>query len=159
MHRIAAIRPVRRRRPIHRPFQISLIAGFQFLKGGFLLLVAGLLWLAPDQLPNSEAFSQMLLIAAHGKSLSGVLVPAFGLWVCWIGFGLWRMRRRVRRNLAISSVLTIALSLQRLGLFGESSLTSEANRQSLYILILLDLAVYIYLAFHPAITRSFDQAS
>jgi len=159
MHRIYAKKPIRRRRPLHRPFQIVLVSGFQFLKGGFLLLVAGFLWLAPDQLPNSEAFSQMLLIAAHGKTLPAILVPAFGLWVCWVGFGLWRMRRRVRRNLAISSVLTIALSLQRLGLFGESSMTSEADRQSLYILILLDLAVYIYLAFHPAITRSFEQAS
>jgi hypothetical protein len=158
MHRIPARRPARRR-PLHRPFQIGLIAGFQFLKGGFLLLVAGFLWLAPDRLPDSEAFSHMLLIAAHGKSLSGVVVPLFGLWVCWVGFGIWRMRPRVRRNLAISSALTISLSLQRLGLFGESSMSSQADRESLYILILLDLAVYIYLAFHPAITHSFEQTS
>ena len=155
MYQISARRP----QPLHRPFQIVLISGFQFLKGGFLLLVSVLFWLAPNQLPDSAAFSQLLLIAAHGKSLTGIVVPLFGLWVCWVGYGIWRMRRRVRRNLAISSVLTICVSLQRLGVFGESSMSSRADRESLYILILLDLAVYIYLAFHPEITRCFNQGS
>ena len=142
---------------VERPFALYLIAGFQFLKAAFLLIVAAFLWLAPDSLPQSAAFTQMLFIAAHGRDVSGVVVPGFGLYVAWVGIGLLRLRPRVRRNLAISSAFTVAFALQRLGLFGETNMTSEFDRQTLYILILLDLAVYIYLAFHPDITSSFNR--
>jgi hypothetical protein len=141
---------------VHPPFQIVLIAAFQFIKAGFLLCAAGILLFSPESLGQSDTFSQLLLIAAHGKTLSGYLVPAFGFYLLYIGFSLLRMRKKTQRNLAISSVITICGSLQRLGVFGESTLTSQFDRQTLYILILLDLAVYIYLAFHPEITGSFD---
>ncbi len=140
---------------VDRPLPVIFIACFQFLKAGFLLTVAGFLWLAPDQLPNSAAFSKMLFIAAHGKDLSGVLVPIIGCYVAYVGVGIFRMRPSVRRTLAISSVITICLSLRRLGLFGESTVTSRTDRQTLYILILLDLVIYIYLAFHPELVRCF----
>jgi len=142
---------------IERPFALYLIAGFQFLKAGFLLTAAAFLWLAPDSLPHSQAFTQMLFIAAHGRDISGVLVPLFGLYVAWIGIGLLHLRPSTRRNLAISSAFTVAFALQRLGLFGETDMTSKFDRQTLYILILIDLTVYIYLAFHPAIIRTFTR--
>jgi hypothetical protein len=141
---------------VRPPFQIVLIAGFQFLKAGFLLVVAGYLLLAPDSLPHSTEFSQFLAIAAHGKDLSGILVPAFGFYLLYIGIALLLLRKRTRRNLAISSVITICCSLDRLGIFGDTNLTSQFDRETLYIIILLDLAVYLYLAFHPHITRTFN---
>jgi hypothetical protein len=137
------------------PFQVFPIALFQFAKGAFLLVVAGFMWIAPDSLPNSEAFSEMLFIAAHGKDLTGYLVPIFGCYLIYIGVGL--LRPSTRTNLAISSAITIALSLQRLGLFGETTMRDQLDRQTLYILILLDMAIYIYLVYHPAITSGFDQ--
>jgi hypothetical protein len=140
---------------VERPFAVILIASFQFAKAAFLLTVAALLWLAPDALPNSQTFTDLLFIAAHGKDLPGFLVPVFGLYVAYIGISLLRLRPAARRNLAVSSAITIAVSLQRLGFFGESSMTSHFDRQALYILILLDFAVYVYLAFHPEIARSF----
>ena len=142
---------------VDRPFAVILIASFQFAKAAFLLTVAAFLWLAPDALPHSHAFTEMLFIAAHGRDLSGVLVPIFGVYVVYIGVCLLRLRPRTRRNVAISSAITVAVSLQRLGLFGESTMTSHFDREALYILILLDLAVYIYLAFHPEIARSFKR--
>ncbi len=145
-----------RRSPVDRPRAVTLIAAFQFLKAAFLLVVAAFLWLAPDALPHSEGYSQVLFIAAHGKDLSGILVPIFACYLIYIGFGLVRLRPSVRTNLAISSAITIALSLQRLGLFGESDMTSVLDRQTLYILILLDFAIYIYLVYHPGITKSFN---
>jgi hypothetical protein len=141
----------------HIPFQLIVIACFQFMKAGFLLTAVAFLWLAPDLLPNSSEFSQMLYIAAHGKTIPAVLVPTFALYIAYVGYGLLRLRRSVRRNLALSSVVTICASLQRLGVFGESSMISRSDREGLYILILLDLAVYIYLAFHPEITRLFKR--
>ncbi len=144
-------------RSVERPFAVILIATFQFVKAAFLLTVAAFLWLDPDALPHSQGFTEMLFIAAHGKDLSGFLVPAFGVYVAYIGVSLLRLRPRTRRNLAVSSAITVAVSLQRLGLFGESSMTSEFNRQTLYILILLDFTVYVYLAFHPEIARTFKQ--
>jgi hypothetical protein len=146
-------------RPKHRdrPTAVILIALFQFAKGAFLLIVAAFLWLTPEALPNSAAFSRMLFIAAHGKDLSGILVPIFGCYLVYIGFGLLWLRPSTRTNLAISSAITIALSLQRLGLFGESDMTDLLDRQTLYILILLDFAIYIYLVYHPAITSSFNR--
>jgi len=142
---------------VDRPFPLVLIASFQFLKAGFLIGVAALLWIAPEMLPHSSTFSQMLFIAAHGKDISGFLVPFFGLYVAYVGYGLSMMRPSFRRNLAISSAITIAVSLQRLGLFGESSMTSQVDRQTLYILILIDLTIYIYLAYHPEIASSFER--
>ena len=140
-----------------RPLPIILIAAFEFAKGAFLLIVAAFLWLAPDALPHSEGFTQMLFIAAHGRDISGVLIPVFGLYVVWVGAGLLLLRRGTRRNLAISSAFTVAFALQRLGLFGETDMTSKFDRQTLYILILIDLTVYIYLAFHPAIVSTFTR--
>jgi hypothetical protein len=143
----------------HAPFQIVLIAAFQFIKAGFLLCAAALILLDPNAVRDSDTFSQLLVIATRGKNLSGILLPALGFYLIYIGFGLLRMRKKTQRNLAISSVITICGSLQRLGVFGEASLISWFDRETLYILILLDLAVYIYLAFHPDITGSFDNWS
>jgi len=151
-------RPEQKR--VDRPTPVILIASFQFLKAGFLLTVAGFLWLAPDLLPSSAAFSKMLFIAAHGKEISGVLVPVFGCYVAYVGVGIFKMRPSIRRTLAISSAITICLSLRRLGVFGgESTITSQLDRQAVYILILLDLAIYIYLAFHPELVRCFKPKS
>jgi hypothetical protein len=146
-------------RHLEPPVPVVLIAFFQFVKASILLIVAALLWLDPTVLPNSEAFSQMLFIAAHGRNISGILIPLFGLYVAYIGVGLLRLRKSIRINLAISSVVTICVSLRRLGVFGQNDMTSQFDRQTLYILILFDLAVYLYLAYHPALTRSFKQAN
>ena len=143
------------RRKLRRPPQVVVIALFQFAKAACLLTVFAWLWISPDSLPNSAAFNQVLFVAAHGKSLTGILVPVFGLYMIYVGVGLLNLRRRFRRNLAISSAITIGVSLQRLGLFGETTVTNSWDRETLYILILLDFAVYIYLAFHPEIARTF----
>ena len=140
------------------PRPIMLIAAFQFAKAGCLLTVAAFLWLAPDMLPNSQAFTQLLFIAAHGRDLSGFLVPLFGCYVAYTGVRLLYLSPSIRRTLAISSAITICVSLQRLGIFGETSMHSQLDRQTVYILILLDLAVYIYLAFHPEIARTFSRS-
>ncbi len=130
---------------------------FQFVKAAFLLTVAALLWLSPESLPHSAAFTQVFFIAAHGKDLPGVLVPIFGCYVAYVGVGLWKLRPSIRRTLAVSSAITIAVSLNRLGVFGETGVTDSFQRQALYVLILLDLAVYIYLVYHPDIVRSFKR--
>ena len=141
---------------IDRPFPVVLIATFQFIKAGFLIAVSAFLWLAPNYLPHSAAFTKMLFIAAHGKDVSGYLVPIFGAYVAYVGCGMYMMRPSTRTTLAISSAITVAVSLGRLGVFGDTTMTDQLDRQALYILILLDLAIYIYLAFHPEIVRSFE---
>jgi hypothetical protein len=139
-----------------RPYQVVLIACFQFMKAGFLLTVAAFLWIAPNALPNSMAFSHMLFIAAHGRDVSGYLIPVIGLYVAYVGCGIYMMRPSVRQTLAISSAITVALSLKRLGLFGGPMVLGQLDRETLYILILLDLTIYLYLAFHPETVRSFE---
>lgn len=141
---------------VDRPFPVVLIASFQFVKAGFLIGVAAFLWLAPDSLPNSIAFSQMLFIAAHGRDISGYLIPIFGAYVAYVGYGIYVMLPSARRTLAVSSAITIAVSLQRLGIFGGTGVIGQLDRETLYILILLDLAIYIYLAFHPEVVRTFE---
>ncbi len=145
------------RHRVYRPFQVILIAMFQFAKAAFLLIVTALLLLSPGSLPHSAAFAQLLFIAAHGKDLSGILVPIFGCYVAYVGFGLLQLNPYIRRTLAVSSAITIAVSLDRLGLFGEATVTNSFQREALYVLILLDLAVYIYLVYHPEIVRSFKR--
>jgi len=143
---------------LNRPLSLLLIACFQSLKGLFLLLVAAFLWIAPDSLPNSQTFTEFLYIAAHGKDLTGYLVPVFGAYLVYVGYGLFTLRPSVRSNLSISCAITIALSLQRLGLFGQTATTNYLDRETLCILILFDAAIYIYMVFHPEIANSFARA-
>lgn len=143
---------------VDRPLPLIVIGCFQFLKAGFLIGVATLLWIAPDALPHSETFSELLYIAAHGKDVSGILVPVLGCYMIYVGYGLFTLRPSTRANLAISSALTAALSLKKLGLFGDENMTSSVNRETLYILILLDLTIYIYMVYHPEIVSSFTRA-
>jgi hypothetical protein len=140
---------------IDRPFQVVLIASFQFLKATILIGAAALLWFAPDVLPHTIAFSELLYIAAHGKDLNGYLVPIFGAYVAYVGWGIFTMRPGTRQTLALSSAITIAVSIYRLGYFGGPGISGTLDRESLYILMLLDLTIYIYLVFHPEIVRSF----
>ncbi len=145
-----------RPQPVDRPPQVVLIASFQFLKAAFLIVVAAFLWIAPDSLPNSATFTQLLFIAAHGRDLSGYLVPIFGAYIAYVGCGIYMMRPSTRTTLALSSAITISVSVYRLGIFGGTRMTDQLDRQTLYILILLDLAIYIYLVFHPEIVRTFE---
>ena len=145
-------------RQFDRPLALLLIAVFQSAKGCFLLFVAAFLWFAPDALPNSQTFTEFLYIAAHGKELTGYLVPVFGAYLVYVGYGLFTRRPSVRTNLSLSCAITIALSLQRLGLFGETATTNYVDRETLYIFILFDAAIYIYMAFHPEIASSFQRA-
>ena len=142
---------------VDRPIPVIAIASFQFAKAAFLLTVAAFLWLAPDSLPYTELFSQLLFIAARGRDISGVVVPLLGLYLIYVGIQLLRLRPTTRRNLAISSAITIVLSLQRLGVFGDTDMTSNFDHEALYIVILCDLTIYIYLAFHPEILRTFKR--
>jgi len=145
-------------RQVDRPLALLFIACFQSIKGAFLLFVAAFLWIAPDALPNSQTFSEFLYIAAHGKELTGYVVPIFGAYLLYVGYGLFTLRPSVRSNLSISCAVTIALSLQRLGIFGETATTNYVDRQTLYILILFDSAIYVYMVFHPEIANSFERA-
>ena len=142
-------------KPVEKPFALYLIAAFQSLKGCFLLLVAALLWIAPDALPNSQTFTEFLYIAAHGKDLTGYLVPVFGAYLVYVGYGLFTLRRSVRTNLSLSCAVTIGVSMQRLGVFGYAGSISYLDRETLYILILFDSAIFIYMVFHPEIAGSF----
>ena len=146
-------------RYVEKPFALYLIAAFQSLKGGFLLLVAALLWIAPDALPNSQTFTELLYVAAHGKDLTGYLVPIFGAYLVYVGYGLFTLRPSVRTNLIISCAVTIGVSMQRLGLFGYSGYLSNLDRETLYILILFDSAIFIYMVFHREIASSFRNST
>ena len=145
-------------RMVDRPLALLFIAAFQSVKGSFLLIVAAFLWIAPDALPNSQTFTEFLYIAAHGKNVSGYLVPIFGAYLVYVGYGLFTLRPSVRTNLSFSCAITIILSLQRLGLFGQTATTNYIDRETLYILILFDFAIYIYMVFHPEIASSFERA-
>lgn len=135
-----------------------MIACFQSAKGAFLLIVAAFLWIAPNALPHSQTFTELLYLAAHGKDLTGYFVPIFGSYLVYVGYGLFTFRPSVRTNLSISSAATIALSLQRLGLFGHTATLNYTDRETLYILILFDFAIYVYMVFHPEIVSSFERA-
>ena len=80
-----------------------------------------------------------------------------GFYLIYVGIQLLRLRPSTRRNLAISSAITIVLSLQRLGVFGETDMRSNVDHEALYIVILCDATIYIYLAFHPEILRTFKR--
>ncbi len=146
-------------RPIARPLPIVLISGFQFTKGAFLLLVAllaasgraGKLAYIPD-------LRDLVFVAAHGKEPHGLLLFFFGSYALVIGSGIWRLRRWARNSLVLTSAMMLVFWLAHHD-FGTSlpvmPAISEVEQQTVYILLLLDSAIFLYLKFHAVTADCF----
>lgn len=148
-----------------RPGPITLIALFQFSKAAFLFVVVVLVWLSPEMQWGSRTFWGSVYIASHGGGLPSFLTPIVAVYAAIIGVGLWRLQRWARNLLMVTSGLSAARWLRYFSLnwaiggtgLGKhvNSLNSEFERQTVYVLVLIDIFVFLCLVYFPGVAEAF----
>jgi hypothetical protein len=145
--------------PTRRPAPLTLIALFQFTKGAFLVFVAALPWIGhAGGLADIPNLNDLIFLASHGKDPHGFLLVVLGLYAAAIGLGIWKLRRWARNSLVFTSLLMIVLWLAHHD-FGTALPTmpgiSRVESQTVYLLLLFDFVIFMYLKFHHETARCF----
>jgi hypothetical protein len=145
--------------PPRRPLPLALIVLFQFLKATFLVFVAVLPWTGHESrlayIPNLR---DLIFLASHGKDPNDLALLVLGLYAAAIGYGLWNLRRWARNSLVFTSLTMLVLWFAHRD-FGTALPTmpaiSRVATQTVYILLLLDFFIFMYLKFHDDTARCF----
>lgn len=150
-------------RSLERPGGVTVVASFQVVKAGNLLLTGMLLRCKPELVDSSESVLYPLLyVATRGKyaALSAAMQGAnllpglmvfLGLYLGMIGSGLWHLQNWARRSVLLTCGMTLLLWAKSTLLpgtagVGVSSLGSaRPDLQNFHILLFLDAAVFVYL--------------
>ena len=161
-----AIRRGEQRR-MERPWGVALVACFQVLKGGVLLLAGLTLRLKPEEMFSSQSvLYPFLYVAMRGNSsvinavmqggnvLPGLIV-IWGLYLGILGSGLWQMKGWARRSVMFTSGITLLLYGKAIFLPDTSGPSSSSqDLQNFHILLFFDAIIFIYLL-RPNATESF----
>lgn len=155
----AAIRPQPK-----RPVAVAGIALLQILRS--LVMLGLIFWLvtfpADDLLHRVEVRAVALLSAGYPMSndtTTLVLMGAYALLMMVVGAGVWMMKKWASVTLAVLSGLTVAYWTMQLfftAAFGGSVARGDAERQSIYALMLLDVVIWAYLMYESAV---FDEVA
>ncbi len=145
--------------PSRRPLPLILITLLQFIKAAFLVLVAVLPWTGHgSRLAKVPDLRDLIFLATHGKEPNGLVLLVLGLYAYAIGWGLWNFRRWARNSLVFTSLLMLVLWFAHYD-FGTPVITMPAislvEVQTVYILLLLDFFIFMYLKFHDDTARCF----
>ena len=144
-----------------RPAPVTLMALLQFLKGAAMILIAlppllgheGSLAYIPD-------LRDIIFLASHGRDPHGLLLLLLGIYATMIGRGLWMLKRWARNSLMGTSGVMLVLWLAHNN-FGTPIFSmpaiSEVESQTVYILLLIDFAVFLYLKFHTETYLAFPK--
>jgi len=146
--------------PVARPFPATMIALLQFAKASFLALIALTARFNPDALREIPSLPALIYLAAHGRDVSGPLLPLVAIYTTVIGWGIWRLWRWARKTLIISSSLMVGLWARKFILdwmAGDESFRSASEQQIIFFLLFLDLVVILYLAFYDDVPKAFNE--
>jgi hypothetical protein len=147
---------------LDRPGGVTLVACFQLLKAGVLLLTGMLLRWKPEFVDSSQSILYPLLYVAtrgnytalntamQGANLLPGLIFLLGIYLAVIGSGLWQLKKWARRTVMFTCGLTLLLSAKAIlwpstpgaGIF---PLTSASDLQYFHLLLFFDGAVFIYM--------------
>lgn len=133
-----------------RPQGVTLIALWQFSKAVILVLAGtvGLPYLAATSRPNHLLVS-IVYIAAHGQWLPAFLLPITAIIPAALGWGIYQLKPWARFALLISSGVTatrwISGLLFSVWALGEKILPSAAARDTVAVLVIVDLIIFSYL--------------
>ena len=182
--------PDSRVRPISRletPAPVKVIALFQFVKAAFFLFVAAQLFSRPLAGTFSElnlsriielvsadgsAMISTAIDVARGRTPTGVspaalaaILALVGVWLIYLGVGLWRLKewaRRTRIGISILQALA-AMTVLTVYLPGGSGLPmTSAQWCDLFVHLVVNLAMVFYLMWDVNVVRHFalqEQAS
>ena len=145
--------------PPSRPASLTMIALFQFSKASFLILIAAVSWLGyAGTLTYIPNLKDLLFIASHGKDPHGIMLVVFGSYAAAIGNGIWKLRRWARNSLVFTSLCMLVLWLVHHD-FDTSIPTmpgiARVRNQTVYLLLLFDFVIFMYLKFHHETARCF----
>jgi hypothetical protein len=145
---------------LERPFPVTVIAHFQFAKAAFLLGVAALLQFVPDAIHSMPLLPFLLYVAAHGRDTHGFLLPIAGLFVGFVGYGLWSLKPWARRSLIVSTGLMLAVWGHRFfvdQMDGVVTLKTPHEQQTVAMVLFLDAVVFLYMVAYDDIPRAFGK--
>ena len=145
---------------LERPFPVTVIAHFQFLKAAFLLGVAALLQFIPDAIHSMPLLPFFLYVAAHGRDTHGFLLPLAGLFVGFVGYGLWRLKPWARRSLIVSTGLMLIVWGHRFfvdQMDDVVTLRTPHEQQTVAMVLFLDAVVFLYMVAYDDIPRAFGK--
>ncbi len=140
-----------------RPFSVSLVAGFQVFKAGFLLLYFAQSWrilLAfpkPGKIDDISLFRYVFILS----------LPVVAIYSLAIGYGLWRMRRWARQALMITIINCWMIGSVSFNgpLLGAGIFMDNWETEALIGALILDLLIYGCLAWYPGVADAFGESS
>ena len=155
-----------------RPFPVTLIAIFQFLRALAILLIGLSMWVFPSFDLDSYMWIRAVAYLASRRPLPPAMIgpfvlPLVAVAIAWIGFGLWRMQKWARNTSMVASGATVALWTRYLlfsSMVGRSEIEvvggyvpiSNSALSVVYCLVLIDLLIFCCLAFYPDVGTAFE---
>ena len=145
-----------------RPGIVELVALYQFAKAALLIFTFALVVYYPSLRWESESFWQAVYVASNGGGKPGYQTLAVGLYAVAVGWGLWNLKKWARYCLMVTSGMTAALWIRYLSLnfaLGWNSRGPKTGfeRESVYMLIMVDVIVFCCLALYPDVAESFGR--
>lgn len=143
-----------------RPFPVTVIAGFQFLKASFLFGVAAMLQFFPDAVRSMPLLPFLLYAAAHGRDTHGFLLPVVGFFIVIVGYGLWKLKPWARRSLIASTGLMMVVWAVRFfedKVDGIVTLKTPYEQKTVTMVLFLDAVIFLYMVAYDDIPRAFGK--
>ena len=147
-----------------RPGIVTAIALAQFAKAGVILLVTLLVWQRPGSQYHAGVLWELSDILTHGRSGLDFMAPVFAGYALAVGCGLWMLEKWARRTLMVTSALTalfwifgVVVNRNPWSDLAESLSISSYNQQNLFAIILIESAVFLYLAFGREVPEAFHR--
>jgi hypothetical protein len=140
---------------------LAIIVVFQFMKAAFLVLVAVLPWTGhASRLARMPDLRDLIFLASHGKDPNSFVLLVLGLYAYAIGYGLWNFKRWARNSLVFTSLTMLVMWFAHYD-FGTAMITMPAislvETQTVYLLLLFDFFIFMYLKFHNETARCFPK--
>lgn len=90
----------------------------------------------------------MLIYIAAQSNPRGFLLPIVALFAAVVGWGLWSLKSWARNITLITTGMTVVLWMRAFlfdAAFGDATFHSSFERQTVYIVLLMDILVFLYL--------------
>ncbi len=144
-----------------RPFSVTMLSVFQFSKAIFLIMVATFAWFGlADVLSTIPRLHDLIFLAAHGKDPHGLLLFVLGIYGAFVGQGLWNLKRWARNSLVYNAMFMLVFWFIHQD-FGTKLIlmpgAEKVEHETIYLLLLIDSAIFIFLTFHSDAAHSFPR--
>lgn len=145
------------RRRVKRPWGIIVVACFQLMKAGILLITGIMLHWKPEAVISSQCVLYPLLYVAmrvdssvidavmQGGNLAPVLISLGGVSLGVLGLGLWQMKGWARLSVIFTSGITLLFFAKTTFFPSMTYFSPSPDLQNLHILLFLDVIALIYL--------------